>query len=398
MKTLRLLFVPALLLLVLPVLSQHGLSSERLARYDRFLQQEIENGQMAGAVSLVVRNGEVAHRNAYGKRKVNESGKMEVDDLFFIQSMTKPIISVAFMMLYEEGHFFLSDPVEQYIPEFRNLKVSTDPSAGLEAGTVPLNNPITISQLLSHTAGFSHGLGSSKLDREYLKAMYLEDHQTVRERMYRMLDLPLIGQPGEQWYYSASPDVLSVLIEKFSGQPTATFIQERILDPLGMTSTGYNVKDSQADRVATVHEINNGKLVAAKRQPPTQGNTLWSGVNGLFSTAADYMKFCQMMLNKGEWNGKRYLSRKTVEIMTMNQIGGLYGEQGWGLGFAVLTNLAANKGLGSEGQYYWNGAFRTHFFIDPKENLIAILMTQTNPYSGYYSDKMRQFIYQAIDD
>ncbi len=398
MKILRLLLTPALLLLILPVVAQHRLSTDRLARYDKFLEQEIENGQMAGAVSLVVRNGEVAHHKAFGRRNVNESTKMEVSDLFFIQSMTKPIISVAFMMLYEEGHFLLTDPVEKYLPEFANLKVSSDPSAGLEAETVPLNGPITMAQLLSHTAGFSHGLGSSKLDREYLKAMYLEDHKTVQSRMYRMLELPLIGQPGKQWYYSASPDVLSVLIEKFSGQSTATFIQKRILDPLDMTDTGYNLRDGQTHRVATVHEMRNEELVAAQRQPPTQGNTLWSGVNGLFSTATDYMKFCQMMLNKGEWNGKRYLSRKTVEIMTLNQIDGLYGEQGWGLGFAILTNLAANKGLGSEGQYYWNGAFRTHFFIDPKENLIAILMTQTNPYSDYYGSKMRQFVYQAIDD
>lgn len=398
MKTSRQLLLPLLYLLVLPVLAQHGLSQERLERYDAFLEEEIKSGNMAGAVSLVARNGEIAHEKAFGKRRLGHSAEMQVDDLFFIQSMTKPIISVAFMMLYEEGHFFLSDPVENYIPEFKNLEVSTDPTAGLDAATVPLKSAITISQLLSHTAGFSHGLGGNKLEKEYLKAMYYEKHKTVQDRMYRMLELPLIGQPGGQWYYSASPDVLSVLIEQFSGQSTADYIQERILDPLEMKDTGYNLEDSQLSRVAAVHEKKDGKLVAAAYESPTQGNTLWSGVNGLFSTASDYMKFCQMMLNDGEWNGKRYLSRKTVEIMTMNQIEDLYGDQGWGLGFAVLTNLAASKGLGSEGQYYWNGAFRTHFFIDPKENLIAILMTQTNPYSNYYSDKMRQFVYQAIDD
>lgn len=398
MKNTRLLLLPVLYLLVLPVLAQHGLSSERLSRYDAFLEQEIEAGNMAGAVSLIVRNGQVAHNKAYGKRNVSQSEKMQENDLFFIQSMTKPIITVAFMMLYEEGHFFLTDPVEKYLPEFGNLSVSTDPAAGLEAETVPLNSPITIAQLLSHTAGLSHGLGNNRLEREYLKAMYLQDHKTIQDRMNRMLELPLIGQPGEQWYYSAATDVLSVLIEHFSGQSTEDFLQERILDPLGMTETGYNLSDNQLGRVATVHEMKNGELVAAKRQPSAQGNTLWSGVNGLFSTASDYMKFCQMMLNNGSWNGKRYLSRKTVQIMTMNQIDELYGEQGWGFGFAVITNLAAKKSSGSEGQYFWSGAFRTHFFIDPKENLIAILMTQTNPYSSYYDDKMRQFVYQAIDD
>ncbi len=398
MKNIRILFLLLAVVFVLPGLAQHGLSTERLKRYDLFLENEVNEGRIAGAVSLVLRNGEIAHEKAFGKRNVGKSEQMDKDDFFFIQSMTKPIISVAFMMLYEEGHFFLTDPVDKYIPEFAQLKVSADPALGSEGETVPLSNSITIAQLLNHTAGFSHGLGGNKLEQEYFKAMYMEGHKTIQDRMYRMLELPLIGQPGEQWHYSAGPDVLSVLIEHFSGKPTSDFIRERILDPLGMTETGYNLTDSQLRRLATVHEMKDGKLVPSEYQPDAQGNTIWSGVNGLFSTAADYMKFCQMMLNKGEWNGTRYLSRKTVEIMTINQVDGLYGSQGFGLGFAVLTNLAANKAMGSVGQYFWSGAYRTHFFIDPAESLIAILMTQTNPYSNYYSDRMRQFVYQAIDD
>ena len=380
-------------------ISQHGLSKERLERYDRFIDQEISTGKLAGAVSLIVRNGEVAHERAYGKQEVGKSAPMTNEHLFFIQSMTKPIITVAFMMLYEEGHFFLDDPVSTYIPAFENLKVSLNVGEGLDADTEALKTPITIRHLLSHTAGFSHGLGGSKLDQEYFKAMYMEGHQTVQQRVNRMLELPLIGQPGEQWYYSAAPDVISVLIEQFSGQSTADFLQERILGPLEMNETGYNVSKKLLSKVATVHEQNkDGELVKTAYQPPSEGNTLWSGVNGLFSTAADYMTFCQMLLNNGEWNEKRYLSRKTIELMTKNHAKDLYGSQGFGLGFGLITDLASSQATGSEGQYYWNGAFRTHFFIDPQEKLIAILMTQTNPYSDYYAAKMRQFVYQAIDD
>ena len=389
----------SLLIFVLPSLAQHGLSEERLHLYDQFLENEVKEFRTAGAVSLIYRKGEIAHHWAYGKAQLDQDAPMSTDHLFFIQSMTKPIISVAFMMLYEEGHFLLDDPVASYIPKFKDLKVSLDPSLGLEAKTEPLEKPITLRHLLSHTAGLSHGLGSSKLDRAYLEAMYLEPHATVQERMNRMLELPLMGQPGAQWYYSAAPDVLSVLIEQFSGQSVDEFLKARIFDPLGMSQTGYNLTDDQLERVVTVYERDQeGQLIPAEYQPPKQGNTLWSGVNGLYATAGDYLKFCQMLLNGGSFNGQRFLSRKTVEWMTLNHVGDLYAPQGFGLGFAVLTDLSASQVAGSEGQYWWNGAYRTHFFIDPEEELIAILMTQTNPYSNYYAEKMRQFVYQAIED
>ena len=387
------------LLIAQSVLGQHGLSTERLQRYDQFINNEVANGNIAGAVSIVVRKGEVAHYKSFGKENIQADQPMTKEHLFFIQSMTKPIISVAIMMLYEEGHFFLDDPVHQYIPEFKNLKVSLDPEVGLDAGSEALKTPVTIRQLLCHTAGFSHGLGKSKLDEAYEKAMYYENHQTIQDRVYRMLELPLVSQPGSQWIYGASADVLSVLIEEFSGQTTDEFLKKRIFEPLGMMDTGYNLKDTQLSRVATVHEFDeNGVLKPKKNQPTNQGNTIWSGSYGLFSTAGDYMKFCRMLLNNGKWNGKRLLSRKTVELMTVNHVGGLYGDQGFGLGFAIITNLAESQELGSEGRYYWGGYFRTHFFIDPKEQLIAIIMIQIDPYSDYYKKKMQQFIYQAIED
>ena len=226
---------------VTEVIPDHGLSEDRLDRYEDFLSSEIEQKHIAGAVSLILRNDQVAHQKAFGVSNLEDDTPMLMDNIFFIQSMTKPIISVALMMLYEEGHFLLDDPVSKYLPEFNDLQVIIDPETGAEGSTEPLNKPITITHLLSHTAGFSHGLGGSKLDQEYWSAMYVEEHATVQDRMNRMLTLPLYGQPGEQWYYSASPDVLSVLIEYFSGMSTQEFLQQRIFDPLGMNDTGYNV-------------------------------------------------------------------------------------------------------------------------------------------------------------
>ncbi len=378
-----------------------GMSAERLAHYENFINSEIENQNIAGAVSLVWRKGEVAHSKSFGKSSVDGTDKMEKDQLFFIQSMTKPIITVAFMMLYEEGHFQLSDPVSKYIPEFKDLKVSKDVNEGLKGDTEPLEEEITIAQLLSHTAGFSHGLGSSKLDQDLRAAMYGATFKTIEERTDKLLEMPLIGQPGKQWYYSAAPDVLSVLIHKFSEMPTRKFLQERLFDPLKMNSTGYNVPEDLQDKVAALHFKNEeGKMIVSPRQTPTSGNTIDSGVNGLFSTAEDYLTFCRMLLNKGELYGKRYLSRKTVELMTQNHVGDLYTDPGtgFGLGFAVTTDVAKTKELGSLGKYYWSGAFCTFFFIDPHEEMIAILMTQTAPYNGYYGSKMSHFVYQAIVD
>jgi CubicO group peptidase (beta-lactamase class C family) len=378
-----------------------GISLERLKSYESYINKAVQEGEIPGAVSMIMRNGQVVHHKAFGSNNVKDKTPMTTESLFFIQSMTKPIITVAFMMLYEEGHFLLTDPVSKYIPAFKDLKVAKDISAGKDGETVPMKKEITIANLLSHTAGLSHGLGGSTLDRDYAKAMYLQPHATVADRMNAMLTLPLMGQPGEQWYYSAAPDVLSVLIEQFSGMSTNDFLQKRIFEPLDMKHTGYNIPKTEQSRVVAVHNKNReGVLEPGSNQPRMEGNTLWSGVNGLYTTAADYMTFCQMLLNKGEWKGKRLLSRKTVELMTQNHVGDLYNGagEGFGLGFAVVKNVADTRQLGSEGIFYWSGANNTHFFIDPKENLVAIFMTQLAPYSNYYHTKLRQHVLQAIVD
>ncbi|WP_149304825.1 serine hydrolase domain-containing protein [Pareuzebyella sediminis] len=378
-----------------------GFSKERLNRYDQFLKGEVKNGRLPGAVSYIVRKGETVHEASYGYRSLAEKSSMEQNDIFHLMSMTKPIVTAAFMMLYEEGHFFLTDPVSKYLPQFKDLKVSTDVNAGIDGPKEPANKEITIHHILTHTAGFSHGLGGTKLDNAIANALYRQPQANIESRVNTLVSLPLIGQPGEQWYYSASPDVLALLIEHFSGMTVADFLQKRIFDPLEMRDTGYNIKKGSQERWVPVHNKNEkGEMVTSAQQLPVEGNTVFGGTHGLFSTAADYMKFCRMMLNKGAWEGKRYLSPKTIDIMTMNQVGDLYEAdgQGFGLGFGVTTDVAESKSLGSVGQYYWSGAYSTFFFIDPKEELIAILMTQVQPYNNYYGTIMRQFVYQSLID
>ena len=377
-----------------------GVSTERLNRYDAFLKQEIDSGRIPGAISYIVRKGETVHEASYGSSSLAEKTPMRQDNIFHIMSMTKPIVTAAFMMLYEEGHFMLTDPVSKYLPQFKDLEVAKDASAGLNSATEPVNKEVTIHHILTHTAGFSHGLGGTELDNATAKALYMEPQKNIESRVNTLVSLPMIGQPGEQWSYSASPDVLSFLIEKFSGMTTAAFLQKRIFDPLKMTDTGYNIPKEKQERWTPVHNFNKeGKMVNSEQQLPVEGNTVFGGTHGLFSTTADYMKFCQMFLNKGEWNGKRFLSPKTIEIMTMNQVGDLYQApgQGFGLGFGVTTDVAKSKSLGSVDQYYWSGAYCTYFFIDPEEELIVILMTQVQPYNNYYGKIVPQLNLSGFD-
>lgn len=379
---------------------QHQLSEDRLGRYDGFLQKEVDEGRIAGAVSLIYKNGEKAHEKTIGYSDLESKALMKLDQIFYIQSMTKPIITTAFMMLYEEGHFLLNDPLSKYIPEFKDIMVAKDPKMGTAGGLEPVKSPIRIHQLMSHTAGFSHGLGQTKVDEEVMQGIYYTQHKNIEERVNAYAKLPLIGQPGEQWYYSAAPDILARLVEIFSDQTAAEFLQDRLFNPLGMKDTGYNLNEEQQARMATLHSYNKeGKLIKAPRQTPTSGNTVFAGANALFSTAQDYALFARMLLNGGEWDGKQYLSPKTIEIMTIDQIDGLYKSpgQGFGFGFGIMTDLADANMLGSEGTFYWSGAYCTYFFIDPTEDMVAVLMTQTAPFSGYYEQKMRQMIYQAIE-
>lgn len=375
-----------------------GINVDRVKRLEKFVQSEIDKGNIPGAVTMIIHNGTVVHQGALGYKNVSTKTPMKIDDLFYIQSMTKPIISTAFMMLYEEGYFKLDDPVSKYLPEFKNFRVVRSVNDGPDAPTDSLKSEMTITQLMSHSSGLTHGLNDNPVENRFRKG-YFKQSKTIQERVSNITKFPLLAQPGTQWNYSAGPDVLCVLIEKFSGMSVNEFLKTRIFDPLEMKSTGYNVPKSEQSKIVTLHmKGNNGTISVAANQPPFENVTVWSGVNGLFSSAADYATFCQMMMAGGTYKGKQYLSRKTVDLMTSNQTGDLFQLPGtqWGLGFAVVTDGPATKTPASKGLFFWAGANNTHFFIDPKEKLIAIFMTQEGNFTLDYHTSLRQMVYQTL--
>ncbi|MEM1122925.1 MAG: serine hydrolase, partial [Bacteroidota bacterium] len=332
-----------------------GLSAERLARLDAFIEKDVVEGKIPGAVSLVYRKGKIAHQKAYGYTNLETKEKMPLNEIFYIQSMTKPIVTAALMMLYEEGHFQLNDPIAKYFPAFKEMSVAkfiqVEGSDEKEMQLEPADKPITIAHCMSHTAGFSHGLGASKIDQMYLRALYFQPHKTIEDRVMAMAKLPLVAHPDNVWYYSAGPDVLALLIEHFSGKSCAEFLKERLFDPLDMDDTGYVLDPSKNDRIATLYHMQDGKLTPfVQRQPKGQGETVFGGTHALFSTAADYMKFAQMLLNGGQGNGQQLLGKKTIELMTTDRVGDKWSALGFGfgLGFGVKTDLAASADLASE--------------------------------------------------
>lgn len=378
-----------------------GINIDRVKRLDKFVQSEIDKGNIPGAVTMIIHNGIVVHQGALGYKNVSTKTPMKIDDLFYIQSMTKPIISTAFMMLYEEGYFKLDDPVSKYIPEFKNFRVVRSVNDGPDDPTDSLKSEMTITQLMSHSSGLMHGINDNPVEKRFRKGYFFNQSKTIQEHVSNITKFPLLAQPGTQWNYSAGPDVLCVLIEKFSGMSVNEFLKTRIFDPLEMKSTGYNVPKSEQSKIVSLHlKGNNGTISVAANQPPFENVTVWSGVNGLFSTAADYTTFCQMMMAGGTYKGKQYLSRKTVDLMTSNQTGDLFQLPGtqWGLGFAVVTDGPATKTPASKGLFFWAGGNNTHFFIDPKEKLIAIFMTQEGNFTLDYHTSLRQMVYQTLAD
>jgi CubicO group peptidase (beta-lactamase class C family) len=407
MKNIKLLFIFIGLISQSPLIAQQapnlvgGINTNRLTRLEKYVQSQMSQGNIPGAVTMVIRQGKVVHLAANGYKNIATKNPMKTDDLFYIQSMTKPIISAAFMMLYEEGYFKLDDPVSKYLPEFKNLRVVRSNQDGPDAPTDSLKSQITIAQLMSHSSGLTHGLSANPVDRRFRAGYFKPTISSIQERVSNITKFPLLAQPGTQWNYSAGPDVMSALIEKFSGMSTEAFLKTRIFEPLGMKNTGYNVPKDQQSKIVSLHTKGaDGNLSVSKMQAPFENVKVWSGVNGLYSTASDYATFCQMMMAGGTFKGKQYLSRKTVELMTSNHTSNLYSSPGtgWGLGFAVVTNGAATLTPASTGLFYWSGANNTHFFIDPKEKLIAILMTQESNHNFDHHLALRQLVYQSIAD
>ena len=385
------------------VVAQDHLDLDKLAAFEEFLKNEITDGQIAGAEALVYHQDNIAWRTNLGYSDVDTQAPLTENSIYFLQSMTKPIMSVAIMQLVEQGRIRLDEDAATYLPELNQLEVINDLSTGVNGATSKRKSNISIQQLLTHTAGLSHGLGENLFDKELFKLMYndLFDpavYEKLEDRLTVLLQVPLNGQPGEQWYYSGATDVLALIVQKVSGQPINTYLREHIFTPLGMNETGYNLTAESAKRVMKVHLKNEeGKLITSPVQVPTQANTVYGGTYGLFSSMNDYLQFCKMILNQGSLNGKQVLEAETVALMQQNHVGTLLGpSRGFGLGFGVLVDTEKDPSPGSNGQIYWGGFFKTHFFIDPTEDLIAIFMTQKLPNTNEYVIALNRHVYGAL--
>jgi CubicO group peptidase (beta-lactamase class C family) len=398
-----------------------GLSSERLERISRSIQTSVDENRIAGAVSLVARHGKIAYFRAFGMASREDKQAMRTDHIFRICSMTKPITSVAVMLLYEEGRFLLNDPVANFIPEFREMKV-LDPPYTQDKSSPPGNlveakRPITVRHLLTHTSGLTYHW-NARLGKSYRETGMghgvLHHEGTIGDAVKRLAKLPLLFHPGDAWEYSVADDVLGYLVEVVSGMPLNKFLQERLFQPLGMKDTGFFLPSEKLTRLASAYTYDTGKGLQLFRDQQTieEGSfvysadypyhaprTYFSGGGGLCSTAEDYYRFCQMLLNGGKLGQTRLLSRKSVELISQNAIQGKSETSGYGLGFGVNSEARHLTELGSLGAYYWGGFFYTSFVIDPKEDLIAVFMGQLHPTGGLNLDaKTIRLAYQSIID
>jgi CubicO group peptidase (beta-lactamase class C family) len=394
-----------------------GLSSERLQRLRTVMQQYVDEGRIAGVVTFVARNGRVAHLEAFGKADVEAGVPMKKDTIFRVASQTKAFTSVAVMMLVEEGKIGLADPLSKYIPAWAKTTVAVPPPAGAVAGTpvsaVPAKRAITIRDLLTHTAGIGYGDGiaAAQWKAAGVQGWYFADRsEPVSAVVERMAALPMESQPGEKYVYGYNTDILGVVVEKVSGVTLAEFVQKRITGPLGLLDTQFYLPPAQKDRLAAVYAAKDGKIERATDPKTGQGHYVegprvaFAGGAGLLSTARDYGRFLQMMLNGGEIDGVRLLGPKTVELMTVNHVGTLFAERGpndvgrgFGLGFDVIEDLGKTGQHGSVGAFGWGGAYHTTYWVDPHEKMVALLMTQLLPAGN--SDlhaRFRALVYQAI--
>ena len=385
-------------------IAQTNIDLSQLQDFETYLKEEIDSQKAAGIEVLINHKGENIWHKAFGYNSLQDNRLLEKNSIYYIQSMTKPIMSVAIMQLVEQGKLSLDDHAANYYPSLAKLRVIKDSSTGINGPTVPLNKPVSIQPLLTHTAGLSHGLEESLFDQQLFKLMYNElfdpaEYELLEERVDKLMQVPLIGQPGEQWYYSAAPDILALILQKITGQSIDRYLRENIFDPLSMYDTGYNVVKNKQQRIMQVHfNTEDGSMINSPVQVPPTGNTVYGGTHGIFSSTQDFLKFCQMILNKGTLKGKRILEEKTIELMTKNHVGDLIGpSRGFGLGFGVLYNTEKDSSPANTGQIYWGGYFKTHFFIDPKEELIAIIMTQKIPNTDEYIIALNRAVYSALN-
>lgn len=392
-----------------------GMSEERLGRIEAMCKKAIAENEVPGMVALVARKGKIVFHKAFGHADVGANRSLKKDDIFRIASQTKAITSTAVMILWEEGHFRLDDPISKYIPEFKNPRVLTsfryrDTTYNSEAA----KSEITIRHLLTHTSGIGYGVidGDERFKMIYHKAgitdLFTTEPVTIKESVLKLAKLPLHHHPGEAYVYSEGLDVLGYFVEVISGMPFDEFLRKRLFDPLGMEDTWFYLPDSKHDRLVTVQTPNEDSwkpwpITFYDPEYPRKGaKTFFSGGAGLSSTAKDYATFLQMYLNGGELNGKRILSRTTIKTIMANQIGDFWegGGRHYGLAFGVINDKGvAIGGSGSNGTFTWGGYFNTQYFADPEEQIIGILMKQTwatrKDNTGW---RFNQLVGAAVDD
>ena len=417
------IFIALVLLLVTPALGAEslptattaesvGLSSDRLERLRTVMQEYADEGRVAGVVTYVARSGRIAHLEAAGMADIEAGRAMQKDTIFRIASQTKALTSVAVMMLVEEGRVGLSDPVARFLPAFEKTTVAV-PSEGSGTDVVPAKRAITIRDLLTHTAGISYGEGpgQDQWKAAGIQGWYFADRdEPVSAVVERMASLPMDAQPGERFVYGYNTDILGVVVETVSGMTLAEFFEKRITGPLGLEDTRFYLPPAQKDRLAAVYAAKDGDIERATDPRLGQGHYVegprvaFAGGAGLLSTARDYGRFLQALLDGGELDGVRLLSPKTIELMTVNHVGPRLAEawddrhgMGFGLGFDVVVDLGEYARHGSPGAWGWGGAYHTTYWADPKEKLVALLMTQLRPAGDSDIQKrFRALVYQSI--
>ena len=395
---------------------QEGVSAERLERISEVSKSYIADEKVAGIATMVSRNGKIIYAKAFGERGVDDSKTLKIDDLFRIYSMTKPIVAVAAMQLYEKGMFHLSDPISKFLPELAELSVMDE-----EGNLTPNEEPISMQQLLTHTAGFSYGFSNSKVDKEYNKAE-LWTSKDSDDFIKRVAALPLHYKPGERWHYSIAVDLTGVIVERLSGMGLDEYLQTHIFEPLGMVDTFFEVPKKKMSRFLPNHYYDYGEkslktVQETKEKYNAMSNyedvSMFSGGGGLVSTAMDYMLFMEALQNGGSLNGNRILGPKTLQYMIRNHLSGSIEQKGgagenpldeasnngfgFGLGFGLVTNSVNNSIIGSEGEYNWGGAAGTVFWIDPVENVSVVSMIQLMSSPWKLREDLKVAVYQALD-
>jgi CubicO group peptidase (beta-lactamase class C family) len=388
-----------------------GKSSERLEYLTSTFQEYVDNEELSGAVVLVARRGKIAYFKSFGKSDIKNNIPMEENSIFRIASQTKAIVSVGIMILQEEGKLIISDPVGKYIPAFNETTVAVPKEDG-GYEIVKANRPITIRDLLTHTAGIGYGGGiaSELWEKAKIQGWYFADRdEPIQATVTRMASLPFEAQPGEKFVYGYNTDILGALIELVSGEPLNRFLKNRILDPLDMNDTHFYLPKNKNERLTVVYSSTENGLERAADPGDMVGQGAYvngprmsfSGGAGYLSTALDYAGFLQMMLNGGEFNGERIISSKTVELMTVNHLGEVTFPwakgTGFGLGFSTVNDVGSRGLLGSKGEYGWGGAYHSIFWVDPEEDLVVVYFTQLITEKGLDDHgKLRALVYQAL--